>query len=255
MLVVVLLQSDAFARYLIGRAAGEAAMQAGGGRGRCCDASFSSARVGFRPLRIDISDFKLMRHDPAGERGGSALLIEVPLLTLGIDSGAFGSDRAAIEWISVGEGIARIEAKQDGAQERWEIDLAGAPLALFARAFAGARNLAGIASGTIALEGNLFAPDAAVLDLAIAGASIEIKRFDIRGQVLLAANLIRGASGLAGDFAFDVENAEVEVVNAYNKPMGTAGSISGRIASGEGGRIEAMDLNYRAEKARVHIEL
>jgi hypothetical protein len=255
LLAVAVARSESVALYLIARAAGPRAMAVASGPERCCDARFGSLALGFGPLRVEVDDIELTRHDPSGARGGEALLAELPQLVIHLDAGALWSNRPAIPFVSFGEGSARIESFERDGRDQLRIDLDAMPLAYIRHVFSGASDLSGKASGEVEIWGSLVAPDSVEVDLDVTDAVIRIQRFDIQGHVVLEGDVDRKQDGLEGTFEFDVSEAKVEVASAYTKPAGTAGTISGKLASGEGGRIEARDFNYQAKQARVRIEL
>lgn len=254
-LSLLVIRSETFALQLISRAVGERAMSRAAGPDRCCETGFSSVRLGFQPLRIDITDFKLIRFDPEDERGGEVLLADVPLVTLGLDAGALWSNRPALRSVQVGEGSAHIAHSSDSASETWKIDLESVPIGLVRHLFGGAEDLSGVATGDVDLTGSLFRPDGVEVALVVEHASLRVKQFDIRGKIALDGHLSRGPRGLTGEFVIDATLARVDVANAYSKPAGTPGTISGKLAPDEQGRIEASEFNYQAQKAKVQITL
>jgi hypothetical protein len=125
--------------------------------------------------------------------------------------------------------------------------------------------LAGRFAGTATVSGAAASP--AKIEADLRGSDVRFRRGDLalRGAVDVKLELADPAGSAAGRFEVDATGAELEVGGGFTKPAGTAATVTGRIAPGEGGGLafEDVKLLIRNFEARgrvgsldpVHVEL
>jgi hypothetical protein len=138
---------------------------------------------------------------------------------------------------------ARGTARLDG---RLDLDVTLDDVALApARPYLGREPIAGMLSGTVAVDGPAATPASLVAKLTLADAKVAVGTVTLGGTVGLDARLAGDLAAPSGTVEVDASAAEVAYGETFTKPAGTAATFSGRLVPGRPGQLGVEDARLR----------